>query len=325
MLLQRKGTVMKATLKIFSGSSNPGLAASICKHAGIKLGKCEIVKFSNENIKVKILESVRGKDVYIVQSSCPPVNENIMELLIMIDAMKHAKAESITAVLPYYPYARSDKKDEPRISITARLIADLLETAGADRVMTMNLHSPQIAGFFRIPVDHLLAGKLICEYYKKKAGIDNSVVVAPDAGSAKRAGIYAINLGLPLAILDKRRVDDSESPQIHNVIGEVKGKRALIFDDEIATGGSILEVVKALDSLGVKEIEACCVHGVLSGTAVERLGASSLSRLVVTDTVFIPPEKKIPKMVVLSVAGLFAKAILYSNRGSSISGLFGPA
>jgi ribose-phosphate pyrophosphokinase len=315
---------MKNTLKIFAGNSNPDLAKKICRHAGIRPGRCEIVKFSNENIKVRILESVRGKDVYVVQSSCPPVNENIMEMLIMIDAIKHAKADSITAVLPYYPYARSDKKDEPRISITARLIADLLEVAGADRVMTMNLHSPQIAGFFRIPVDHLLAGKLICEYYKEKAGIANSVVVAPDAGSAKRAGIYAINLGLPLAILDKRRDDDSENAKVHHVIGEVKGKRALIFDDEIATGGSILEVVKALESLGVKEIEACCVHAVLSGKAVERLSNSSLSRLVVTDTVTIPPEKRMPKMVILSVAELFAKAIVCSNRGSSISGLFGP-
>ena len=315
---------MKNTLKIFAGNSNPELARKICRHAGIRPGRCEIVKFSNENIKVRILESVRGKDVYVVQSSCPPVNENIMELLIMIDAIKHAKADSITAVLPYYPYARSDKKDEPRISITARLIADLLEVSGADRVMTMNLHSPQIAGFFRIPVDHLLAGKLICKDYKEKAGIANSVVVAPDAGSAKRAGIYAINLGLPLAILDKRRDDDSESAKVHHVIGEVKGKRALIFDDEIATGGSILEVVKALESLGVREIEACCVHAVLSGKAVERLSNSSLSRLVVTDTVTIPPEKRMPKMVVLSVAELFAKAIICSNRGSSISGLFGP-
>jgi ribose-phosphate pyrophosphokinase len=314
---------MKNELKIFSGNSNPELAKKICRHLGIKLGKREIVKFSNENIKVRILESVRGKDVYVVQSSCPPVNENLVEMLIMIDAMRHAKAGSVTAVLPYYPYARSDKKDEPRISITARLIADLLEVSGASRVMTMNLHSPQIAGFFRIPVDHLLAGRLICKYYKEKAGIDNCVVVAPDAGSAKRAGIYAINLGLPLAILDKRREDDSECAKVHHVIGDVKGKRALIFDDEIATGGSILETVKALESLGVREIEACCVHAVLSGKAVERLGNSSLSRLVVTDTVTIPPEKRISKMVILSVSELFAKAIKYSNRGQSISGLFG--
>ena len=310
-------------MKIFAGNCNRALAQKICKHTGVKLGKCEILKFSNDNIKVRILESVRGKDVYVVQSSSPPVNEYIMELLIIIDAIKHAKAEHITAVLPYYPYVRSDKKDEPRISITARLIADLLQTAGADRVMTMNLHSPQIAGFFRVPVDHLLAGRLLCGYYRKQ-GIDNCVVVAPDAGSAKRAGHYAINLGLPLAILDKRRYGDKENPIIHHVIGDVKGKRALIFDDEIATGRSILETVKALESLGVMEIQACCVHGVLSGKAIDRLGKSSLSKLVVTDTVVIPPEKKLPNMVVISVAELFAKAITYSHKGISMSGLFGP-
>jgi ribose-phosphate pyrophosphokinase len=314
---------MKNNMKIFAGNCNRALAQKICLQAGVKPGKCEILKFSNDNIKVRILESVRGKDVYIVQSSSPPVNEYFMELLIMIDAIKHAKAEHITAVLPYYPYVRSDKKDEPRISITARLIADLLQTAGADRVMTMNLHSSQICGFFRIPVDHLLAGRLLCDYYRKQ-GIDNCVVVAPDAGSAKRAGHYAINLGLPLAILDKRRDGDKEKPMIQHVIGDVRGKRALIFDDEIATGGSILETIKALESLGVKEIQACCVHGVLSGKAIERLKASSLSKLVVTDTVFTPPEKKLPNMVVISVAGLFAKAIRYSHRGTSMSGLFGP-
>jgi ribose-phosphate pyrophosphokinase len=315
-------TFTKNTLKIFSGNCNSGLTKKICEHAGVKLGKCEIIKFSNDNIKVRILESVRGKDVYIVQSSSPPVNEYIMELLIMIDAIKHAQAEHNTAVLPYYPYVRSDKKDEPRISITARLIADLLQTAGADRVMTMNLHSSQICGFFRIPVDHLLAGRLLCNYYRKQ-GIDNCVVVAPDAGSAKRAGHYAISLGLPLAILDKRRDGDKEKAVIQHVIGDVKGKRALIFDDEIATGGSILETVKALESLGVTEIQACCVHGVLSGSAIEKLGKSSLSKLVVTDTVYIPPEKKLPNMVVISVADLFAKAILYSHKGVSMSGLFG--
>ncbi|MDD5674856.1 MAG: ribose-phosphate pyrophosphokinase [Chitinivibrionales bacterium] len=312
---------MKKDLKIFSGSANRQLAQKICGSLGVKLGEASIMKFSNDNIKVCILESVRGKDVYVIQSSCPPVNEGIMEMLIMIDAIKHAKAERITAVLPYYPYVRSDKKDEPRISITARLIADLLEAAGADMVMTMNLHSPQIAGFFRIPVDHLLAGRLLCEYFEK-LGTKNCVVVAPDAGSAKRAGIYAIRLGLPLAILDKRREDDNESPTIHNVIGNVKGKRALIFDDEIASGGSILEVVKALDALGVKEISACCVHGVLCGNAIERIKKSSLTRLVVTDTITIPPEKRIKQMVVLSVADLFAKAILNTNQGQSISGLF---
>ena len=312
---------MTNTLKIFSGNANVPLAKAICSHAGVELGACEIVKFSNENIKVKICDSVRGQDVFIVQPSCVPVNDGIMELLIMIDAAKHASAGRITAVVPYFPYVRSDKKDEPRISITARLMADLLQTAGADRVMTMNLHSPQIQGFFRIPVDHLLAGRLLCEYFKS-FGTDDCVVVAPDAGSAKRAGAYAVRMGLPLAVLDKRRNDDTENPVIHNVIGDVKGKRAIIFDDEIASGGSILEVVKALDHLGVKEISACCVHAVLSGNATERLKGSSLSRLVVTDTVFIPEEKKFDRLTVISVAELFARAIMYTNMGASISGLY---
>ncbi|MDR2694429.1 MAG: ribose-phosphate pyrophosphokinase [Chitinispirillales bacterium] len=312
---------MTDTLKILSGNANIPLAKAICQYAGVKLGECEIVKFSNENLKVKICDSVRGQDVFIVQPSCPPVNEGIIELLIMIDAAKHASAGRITAVVPYFPYVRSDKKDEPRISITARLMADLLQTAGADRVMTMNLHSPQIAGFFRIPVDHLLAGRILCEHFKK-CGTENTVVVAPDAGSAKRAGAYAVRLGLPLAILDKRRHDDTESPAIQNVIGDVKGKRALIFDDEIATGGSILEVVKALDNLGVTEISACCVHAVLSANAPERLRNSSLNQFVVTDSVFIPEEKKFDKMTVISVAEMFAKAIMYTNRGTSISGLY---
>ncbi|MBD3390872.1 MAG: ribose-phosphate diphosphokinase [Chitinivibrionales bacterium] len=312
---------MSGTLKIFSGNANPELSRAICREAGVRPGKCEIVKFSNENIKVNIQESVRGKDVFVIQPSCPPVNEGIMELLIMIDAIKHASADRITAVVPYFPYARSDKKDEPRISITARLIADLLQTAGANRVMTMNLHSPQIQGFFRIPVDHLLAGSLLCDFFAND-DLHNSVVVAPDAGSAKHAGRYAISLQVPLAILDKRREDDNEAPVIHNVIGDVAGKNVIIFDDEIASGGSIIEVVNALESLGVEHITACCVHGVLSGNAVHRIDNSSIRRLVVTDTVRIPPEKRIPKLTVVSVAELFAKAILHTHRGKSISGLY---
>jgi ribose-phosphate pyrophosphokinase len=312
---------MNERLKIFTGNANPALAKAICRHINVRLGKCEIIRFSNENIKVRILESVRGKDVFIIQPSCTPVNEGIMELLIMIDAIKHASASRITAVLPYFPYSRSDKKDEPRISITARLMADLLQTAGADRVMTMNLHSPQIQGFFRIPVDHLLAGRLMCDFFAHK-DLSNSVIVSPDAGSAKHAGRYAIRLKVPLAILDKRRNDDSETPVIHNVIGEVRGKKAIIFDDEIASGGSIIEVVNALESHGVKQIIACCVHGVLSGNAVQRIQNSAVKRLVVTDTVAIPKEKRTPKITIVSVAELFAKAILYTHRGRSISGLY---
>ena len=309
-------------IKILSGNANRPLAEAIARHAGVELGKVEIMQFSNENIKVSIKESVRGKDVFIIQPSCVPVNDGLMELMIMIDAARHASAARITAVTPYFPYVRSDKKDEPRISITARLVADLLETAGADRVMTMNLHSPQIQGFFRVPCDHLLAGKLLCEHISKKIGLENSVVVAPDAGSAKHAGLYAAKLGLPLAILDKRRHDDSESPEINTVIGEVKGKRAIIFDDEVASAGSIVEVAKALEANGVSEIIACCVHGVLSGKATERLMASSIKKLIVTDTVFIPEAKRCEKLEIITVAELFANAILNLNRGDAISDLY---
>lgn len=312
---------MVGELKIFSGNSNVPLAKGICRDAGVKLGKCKILKFSNDNIKVKYNDSVRGKDVFIVQSSCVPVNEGIMELLIMIDAAKHASAARITAVCPYFPYVRSDKKDEPRISITARLMTDLIATAGANRIMAMNLHSPQTQGFSGIPMDHLLAGKIICKFFEKE-GTDNCVVVAPDAGSAKHAGRYAIRLSLPLAILDKRRSDDSESPEIQNVIGEVEGKKALIFDDEVASGASLIEVANALTDRGVTEITACCVHGVLSGKAVDRIQNSPIQKLVVTDTVYISPEKMFTKLKVVSVAELFSNAIMYTNTGRSISGLY---
>jgi ribose-phosphate pyrophosphokinase len=312
---------MSGTLKVFTGNANPQLAERVCRNLGVRMGAREIIKFSNDNIKVRILESVRGKDVFIIQPSCVPVNEGLMELLIMIDAVRHASAARITAVVPYFPYVRSDKKDEPRISITARLVADLLQTAGADRVMTMNLHSPQIQGFFRIPVDHLLAGRVLCDFIERE-GTEESVVVAPDAGSAKHAGRYAIRLNLPMAILDKRRNDDSEKPIVQNVIGEVAGKKAIIFDDEIASGGSIIEVVNALESLGVKEITACCVHGVLSGNAVSRIQDSSLRRLVVTDTVRIGEDKMFPKLKIVSISELIATAILYTHKGKSISGLY---
>lgn len=312
---------MSGELKIFSGTANRPLAEAICHHAGVTLGQSEVLKFSNDNIKVKILESVREKDVFIVQPSCVPVNRGLMELLIMIDAIKHASAKRITVVSPYFPYVRSDKKDEPRISITARLVADLLQTAGADRVMTMNLHSAQIQGFFHIPCDHLLAGKILCEYFENDS-IENSVVVAPDAGSAKHAGKYAIRLKLPLAILDKRRSDDSESPSVENIIGDVEGKRCLIFDDEVASGGSLIEAAEALERQGAGEIVACCVHGVLSGNAVERIQNSTIKKLIVTDTVFIPEEKKFDKLEIISTAELFANAIMYTNSGRSISALY---
>lgn len=312
---------MFGELKIFSGNANIPLAESICKFAGVKLGKCEIIKFSNDNIKVAYKESLRGKDVYIIQPSCIPVNEGLMELLIMIDAAKHASATRVTAVIPYYPYVRSDKKDQPRISITAKLVAGLLKTSGADRIMTMNLHSPQIQGFFDIPCDHLMAGKIMTDYCRAH-GIENSVVVAPDAGSAKHAGEQAKILGLPMAILDKRRVDDSESPVMENIIGDVKGKKALIFDDEVASAGSLIEAAEVLEKNGAKEIVAFCVHGVLSGHAIERINRSSIKKLVITDSVFITEEKKCHKLEIVSVAELFSKVITYTNSGKPISDLY---
>ena len=315
---------MIGDLKIFSGNANIPLAEAIAKKAGVELGKVDIMKFSNENIKVAYRDSVRGKDVYIIQPSCIPVNDGLMELLIMIHAARHASAARITAVTPYYPYVRSDKKDEKRISITAKLVADLLEAAGADRVMAVNLHSPQIQGFFNIPCDHLLAGKIMCDACVRinKNDLSDGVVIAPDAGSAKHARHYAKSLGLPLAILDKRRNDDSECAEMDNIIGDVQGKRAFIFDDEVASGGSLIEAAAMLEKNGVKDIQAYCVHGVLSGKAVERIANSPIKRLVVTDTVFIPPEKMHKKLEIVSVADLFADAITYTNSDRSISGLY---
>jgi len=308
-------------MKIFSGTANPELAREICKRLSIKQGKCQIKKFANDNILVKIEENVREKDVFIIQPSCFPVNEGLVELLIMIDALKHASARRVTAVLPYYPYVRSDKKDQPRISITARLIADLLEAAGADRVLTMNLHSPQIQGFFRIPTDNLLAAPIIISHFKKKK-IENGIVVSPDAGSAKLAESYARKLGFPLAIMDKRRLGDTDRVTVLNIVGDVKGKRAIVFDDEIATGGSLIETAQTLIKHGVKEICACAVHGVLCGDAITNLQESIIKEVVVTNTVRIGKEKMFPKLSVLSVADLFAKAIERIHKGQSVSTLF---
>ena len=308
-------------MKIFSGTANPELAREICKHINIKLGKCEIKKFANDNIIIRIKENVREKDVFVIQPSCYPVNEGLVELLIMIDALKHASARRVTAVLPYFPYVRSDKKDQPRISITARLIADLLEAAGADRVLTMNLHSPQIQGFFRIPTDHLLAAPILISHFKKKK-LGKAVVVSPDAGSAKLAESYARKLSLPLAIMDKRRLGNTDKVSIINIVGNVKGKRAIVFDDEIATGVSLIETANALARHGAKDVYACAVHGVLCGNAVSDLTKSDIKEIVVANTVRIGKEKMFPKLTVLSVAKLFAKAIERIHMGQSVSDLF---
>ncbi|MDD5557859.1 MAG: ribose-phosphate pyrophosphokinase [bacterium] len=308
-------------MKIFCGRSNPELTREICAFLGVEIGKCIIHKFKNDNTFVRIEENVRGKDIFVVQTSAIPVNDSLMELLIMIDALKHASARRVTAVLPYYPYVRSDKKDQPRVSITARLVADLLEAAGADRVLTMNLHSEQIQGFFRIPVDQLLASRILCGYFSGN-GLDDCVVVAPDAGSAKRAERYARVLGLPMAILDKRRDPLNDTVEIFHIIGDVAGKRAIVFDDEIATGSSMIETAHALMKNGATDVRAGAVHAILCGDAPRRLQKSAYREIVVTNTLPVDGEKRIPKLKILSVAQLFGEAIRRIHEGRSLSELF---
>jgi len=311
---------MFGEMKVFSGSSHPELARGIATHMGMPLGRLKVTRFSNENIKVKIEENVREADVFVIQSSCPPVSDNLMEMLILIDALKFASAARITAVLPYFPYARSDKKDEARISITARLVADLLETAGADRVLTMTLHAPQILGFFRKPADQLLATPILTNYFLTK-DLTNTTVVATDAGAAKFAGHFAKRLSVPMAIIDKRRFDDSEKAQSVALIGDVQGRDAIIYDDEIATGGSIKEAARILRELGARSVRVGVTHPVFSGNALETLNSANLDELVVTDSIPVSPEraKAMPYLKVLSTAALFGDAILRIHGGRSIS------
>jgi ribose-phosphate pyrophosphokinase len=309
-------------IKIFSGSAHPELAKAICSHIGLPLGRSSVIRFSNENMLVQIEENVREADVFVVQPSCAPVSDGIIELLITIDALKHASAQRITAVIPYFPYARSDKKDRPRISITARLMADLLQTAGANRVLTMDLHSPQVQGFFRIPVDQLLAAPIICDYLAANKDLRDYVLVAGDIGEAKGVEAYAHRLHLPVAIVDKRRYGDDESPRAVNVMGEVEGKTALIVDDEIASAGTVIEAARFLAEKKAAAIEAAAVHGILSGRAIERLVQSSIRSIFVTDSVPIAPAKRIDKLTVLSVAPLFAAGIKAIHDGDSVSALF---
>jgi len=312
---------MVGELKIFAGRASVELATSICGQLNLPLGKREILSFSNDNSFIKINENVRECDVFVIQTSCPPVNHNLMELLIMIDALRRASARRITAVLPMYPYARSDKKDQPRIPITARLVADLLTTAGADRIITIDLHSPQIQGFFTIPLDHLTAGDLLYTYIAEK-NISDLVVVATDAGFAKEASVYARWLHAPLAIMDKRRCGNDVQATVHNFIGNVAGKNAVIFDDEIDTGGTIKETVKALKKAGAKDIFIACTHPVFSGPAVERLRGCQPTELIVTDTVPLPQNHNLEGLTVLSVAPMLAEAIKRIHDGESVSTLF---
>ncbi len=284
------------------------------------MGKLRATRFSNENIKIKIEENVRGCDVFVIQTSAPPLSDHILELLILIDALRFASAARITAVLPYFPYARSDKKDEARISITARLMADLLEKAGADRVLTMTLHAPQILGFFRKPADQLLATPILKEHFNR-TDLSRSVVVATDAGAGKIAGLFAKNLHLPMAIIDKRRFDDTEKAISTALIGNVRDKDAIIYDDEIATAGSILEAARILRDFGARHVSVGITHPVLSGPAIDRLRTASLQELVVTDTIPVPIEKsrELPNLTVLSTAKLFAEAIQRIHKDQSVS------
>ena len=311
---------MKNYLKLIAGSSNPELAGEISEYLDTPLGRISIDRSPNDNIKVKILENVREDDVFVVQTSCSPVNDHFIELLLIIDALKYASARRITAVLPYYPYVRSDKKDEPRISITARLAADLLETAGADRILTATLHSPQIVGFSRIPVDQLWATRLLCNHLRGK-DLRDSVVVSPDVGSADEASAYARRLDLPLAIMDKRRRGDDEEAEVLRIIGDIEGKDALLFDDEVLTGGSMMEAIKLLKQRGARRIWAGCTHGVFSGDALARIEASALETFVTTNTIPPPAKGRSSKIEVISVAGLFGDAIRAIYHGESVSRL----
>lgn len=308
-------------LKVFTGNTYPALAQAVTEYLGIPLGRCEVFEFSNENIFVRILDNVRQRDTFVIQPISSPVNKSLVELLIMLDALKRASAERITAVVPYYGYGRTDKKDQPRVPITARLVADLLTVAGANRLLTVDLHAAQIQGFFNIPVDELTALYLLSNYFKEK-DFDDLVVVATDIGISKRARDLAAKLNAPLAIMEKRRVSNVDQTDTLNVIGEVEGKVALTVDDEIDTAGSLVGVISALEERGVKETYACCTHPVFSGTAIKRIASCSVREVVVTDTIPIADEKKLDKITVLPIAPLLGEAIHRIHTGLSIGAMF---
>jgi len=308
-------------LKVFSGTAHPALARSVCDYLGIPLGEVEVFEFSNENIFVRILENVRERDVFVIQPICSPVNKSLVELLIMLDAFRRASAGRITAVVPYYGYGRTDKKDQPRVPITARLIADLITTAGANRLLTVDLHAPQIQGFFTIPVDELTARPILAQYFKEKA-LDNLVVVATDIGISKVARDMAAKLGAPLAIIEKRRLGNADATETLNIIGEVEGMRALTVDDEIDTAGSLVGVVNALLEHGVTEVYACCTHPVFSGPAIQRIATSPVKGVVVTDTIPVNDDKKQDKITVLPIASLIGEAIHRIHTGLSVGAMF---
>ncbi len=306
---------------VFSGSAHQELALEICTHLGQPLHHTEIHRFSNDCLQVQLQANCREKDIFIVQPLVPPVQEHLMELLMMLDAARGASAARITAVIPHYAYARSDKKDAPRISIGGRLVADLIDTAGANRVLTMALHSPQVHGFFSVPVDHLNALNVLAEHFAR-LDLENTIVVSPDLGNAKPATQFARLLGLPVAAGSKRRLGD-DRVVIDAIVGEVEGRNVIILDDEVATGGSILELVAALRREHVGRISLACTHGLFTGKAMERLGGlDDLDEIVTTNTVPIPEEKRLPNLTVLSIGPLLSEAISRIHHGESVSSLF---
>ncbi len=310
------------SIKIFTGNANPSLVGKVCEYLSIPLGNAIVGRFPDGEIDVKVNEDVRGADVFIVQPTCPPVNENLAELLILIDCFKRASSARITAVLPYYGYARKDRKDEGRVPITAKLVANLVTVAGADRLLTIDLHAAQIQGFFDIPVDHLLAFPVLADYYKKK-DLSDLVVVSPDVGGIKIARLYSKNLNIRLAIVDKRRVGPEET-EVGFVIGDVAGKNAIIIDDLIATGGSISQAANVLKEKGAKDIYVGATHPVLCGSAAEKLADSPIKEITVTDTIPLNEQARNlgAKIKVLSVASLLGEAIKRIHTNSSISSMF---
>ncbi len=312
---------MYGKLSIFSGNASPTFARAVAECLGVPLGRADVFEFSNENIFVRVVDVVREQDVFVVQPTCSPVSKSILELLIMVDALKRASAARITAVIPYYGYSRTDKKDQPRVPISARLIADLITVAGANRVLTMDLHAGQIQGFFSIPVDELTALNMITRYFREKH-LQSVVVVAPDLGTAKKARNFAEKMGAPLAVIEKRRLGNESKTQVLNVIGEVKGRQAIVIDDEIDTAGSLMDACRVLEQSDISEIYACCTHAVLSGPAIERIRNSSLKELVVTDTCPLPEHKRLDKIVTVTVAPLFAETIKRIHDGGSVGALF---
>ncbi len=309
-----------SSLKVFSLNSNAPLAEEIAKSIGVELGKCSVTRFSDGEIQINIEESIRGCDVFVIQSTSAPVNEHIMEVLIMIDALRRASAKTINIVMPYYGYARQDRKARAREPITAKLIANLLETAGADRVITLDLHAPQIQGFFDILIDHLMGVPILSDYFNSK-NLEDIVVVSPDHGGVTRARKMADRLKAPIAIIDKRRPRPNVA-EVMNIVGNIEGKTAILIDDIIDTAGTITLAANALVENGASEVYACCTHPVLSGPAIERIQNSKIKELVVTNTILLPEEKKINKIKELSVASLIGEAIIRVHEQQSVSTLF---